>query len=261
MMKKLFAGILLVVGSTAGAGSTARASQEKPEIETRAVEVVREMCSLLTGTKSFAVKADEIYDELLDVGLKIQFSSRRAVAVKRPNQAVADVRGDEGHFSLWYNKDTVSALDKRHNAYTVFAVPDEFDEALDFLASEYDSVMPLADFVRTDCHDVLTGSALFGMYVGIHDVDGVRSHHVAFANDWLEWQLWIDAENDPLPRKIVINYKSEPGEPQYTAVLRAWNLSPDFPEGLFEFEPPDGATRMEAKSFRGPLARETEEEK
>ena len=107
----------------------------------------------------------------------------------------------------------------------------------------------------------LTGNALFGMYVGIHEVDGVRSHHVAFANDWLEWQLWIDAENDPLPRKIVINYKNEPGEPQYTAVLRAWNLSPDLPEGLFEFEPPDGATRMEAKNFRLPWARGAEEEK
>ncbi len=257
MIWKLVAGSLLVFFS----GSTADASQEKLEIETRAVEVVREMCTLLSGAQSFAVRADEIYDELLDVGVKIQFSNRRTVAVRRPNQAVGDVEGDEGHFTLWYNKDTVSAFDKRHNAYTVFGVPDELDEALDFMASEYDAVMPLADFVRTDCHDVLTGNALFGMYVGIHEVDGVRSHHVAFANDWLEWQLWIDAENDPLPRKIVINYKNEPGEPQYTAVLRAWNLNPDFPEGLFEFEPPDGARQMKAKNFRLPLAREAEEAK
>ena len=258
-MWKLVPGTLLVffIGSNAAPSS----SPETREIEARAVEVVRDMCTVLTETKSFAVKADEIYDELLDVGLKIQFSNRRTVAVQRPNQAVADVEGDAGHFSLWYNKDTVSAFDKRHNAYTVFRVPDELDETLDFMASEYDTVMPLADLVRTDCHDVLTGNALFGMYVGIHEVDGVRSHHVAFANDWLEWQLWIDAENDPLPRKIVINYKNEPGEPQYTAVLRAWNLSPDLPEGLFEFEPPDGATRMEAKNFRLPWARGAEEEK
>ena len=33
----------------------------------------------------------------------------------------------------------------------------------------------------------------------------------------MEWQLWIDAEGEPLPVKIVIIYMDEPGEPQFAA--------------------------------------------
>ncbi len=96
----------------------------------------------------------------------------------------------------------------------------------------------------------MTEGADYVTYLGIHRVGETLCHHIALANAWLEWQIWVDAENEPLPRKFLINYMDEPGEPQFTAFFRSWNLSPELPEELFQFEVPDGAVRMEAKSLK-----------
>jgi hypothetical protein len=48
-----------------------------------------------------------------------------------------------------------------------------------------------------------------------------------------------------LPRRIVITYKDEPGQPQFWADASNWNLAPEISDALFEFTPPSGADRIE----------------
>ena len=109
--------------------------------------------------------------------------------------------------------------------------------------------MPLADFVSEDVYAALTDGAECSTYLGIHRVGERRCHHVALANEWLEWQVWVSAEGDPLPCKVVINYMDEPGEPQFTATFRSWNLNPELADEIFRFEAPEGASRMDPTSF------------
>ncbi len=225
------------------------ASSEEKAIEPKVEEALREMTEALTERSAFAFKAEVSLDELHETGLEVQKSALRTMAVQRPNRIATSVDGDWGDRSAWYDGKTVSVLDQRHNTYSVLETPESIDTALDFLADEYDIVLPLADFIRTDVCESLTSAAELGAYVGLHDVDGILCHHLALANDFLEWQIWIDAGERPLPRKMVINYKDEPGEPQFTARFLSWNLSPDFPDELFQFVPPENAREMEAKSM------------
>ncbi len=60
------------------------------------------------------------------------------------------------------------------------------------------------------------GGVQRGEYLGIHEAAGVPCHHLAFEQATIDWQLWIDAGKDPLPRKLVITYKTEDEVPQYT---------------------------------------------
>jgi hypothetical protein len=225
------------------------ASSEAKAIERKVEEVLREMADVLTGSSDFAFRAEASIDEFHETGLKIQTSARRTIAVRRPDRAASNVDGDQGSRSAWYNGETISVLDKRHNTYSVLQAPDSLDAALDFLAEEYDIVLPLADFVRNDVYESLSSAADFGVYVGLHEVDGVLCHHLALANDFLEWQIWVDAGNEPLPRKMVINYKDEPGEPQFTARFLSWNLSAELPDDLFRFTPPEGAQELKPESM------------
>jgi hypothetical protein len=48
----------------------------------------------------------------------------------------------------------------------------------------------------------------------------------------------------------VISYVNEPGEPQYSAVIRRWNLDAKVPEGLFTFEAPEGAQKIDAQAMK-----------
>jgi hypothetical protein len=117
-------------------------------------------------------------------------------------------------------------------------------------------VIPLADFVYEDVYARLMESVQRGVYLGIHRVGDVPCHHLSFEQESIDWQLWIDAGEKPLPRKLVIAYKTEDEVPQYAVTIGKWNLNPDLPEELFQFEPPEGAER-----FEFPGAQDSPEEK
>ena len=152
------------------------------------------------------------------------------VAVERPNHLAADATGDTLNRASWYDGRTITVLDKDHNVYATIEAPATIDATLDEVTDEYGVVLPLADLLYSDPYFVLMAGVTYGRYLGIHQAAGVACHHLAFSQDTIEWQIWIDAGDKPLPRKLAISYVQEPGEPQYTAVIRRWNLESSVPE-------------------------------
>jgi hypothetical protein len=43
----------------------------------------------------------------------------------------------------------------------------------------------------------------------------------------VDFQVWIAQGSEPLPRRIVITYKDENGQPQFRADFSNWNLAPE----------------------------------
>jgi len=72
-------------------------------------------------------------------------------------------------------------------------------------------------------------------------VGDTQCHHLLFEQENIDWQIWIDSGQPPLPRKLVITYKQEPGQPQYVATMDNWDLSPAVSKETFEFTPPADA--------------------
>ncbi|GMR22512.1 MAG: DUF2092 domain-containing protein [Acidobacteriota bacterium] len=226
------------------------ATAQSEPIDERAKTIINEMSQLLAETPSYAFRTEQTLDEVLDSGLKAQFAGSRTVAISKPDRAAGHADGDLLSAAFWYDGETMTVLDERHFSYVQVEVPGTLDAALDFLEEEFEIVMPLADFASDDVYAALTQGAEYMIYLGIHRVGERRCHHLALANEWLEWQIWVDAEGDPLPCKILINYMDEPGEPQFTAVFHSWNLKPELSDELFRFEPPEGAERMEARGLQ-----------
>ena len=141
----------------------------------------------------------------------------------------------------------LTILDKEHNAYASAEMPDTIDATLDKYEDDYGVVLPLADLLYSDPYKTLMEGVTYGRYLGLHLAAGVPCHHLAFAQDTIEWQIWIDAGDKPLPRKLVITYVDEPGEPQYSATIRRWRLDGKVPEGLFTFEAPEGAKKVDVQ--------------
>jgi len=46
-------------------------------------------------------------------------------------------------------------------------------------------------------------------------------------------QLWLARSGKTVPRKIVINYRTEPGSPEYIAVLSDWKFPKHIPDAHF----------------------------
>lgn len=219
-------------------------------IEPRAEQELKKMSEFVAKLPRFAFEAEETFDEIPDGELRRQLTNVRRVALERPNHAAADVVGDTLNRATWYDGKTVTVLDKEHNSYAVVEAPPTIDGTLDMLEDEYGVVLPLKDILFSDPYAVLSEGITYGRYLGIHQAAGVACHHLAFSQATIEWQIWIDASDQPVPRKVVITYVDEPSEPQYTAVFRRWRLEGPVPEGLFTFEAPEGALKIDAKSMQ-----------
>jgi len=76
-------------------------------------------------------------------------------------------------------------------------------------------------------------------------VDGVHCDHLAFRAPHVDWQVWIDAGDRPLVRKLVITTRDKLNAPQFTVVTKNWNLEPKFAADTFSFVPPKCPQKFE----------------
>jgi hypothetical protein len=213
-------------------------------VEPRVEELMKAMSTLLAKTPRLALEAEETLDEVYAGAPRIQLTNIRRAAIERPARFASDATGDTLNRSSWYDGKTVTALQKEDNTYLTVEMPATIDATLDKLADDYGIVVPLSDFLYADPYAILMEGVVYGEYRGIHLAAGVACHHLAFSQENIDWQLWIDAGPQPLPRKLVITYAEEPGSPQYTAVFKRWNLEPKFTDELFHFVAPEGATSL-----------------
>ncbi len=240
--------------ATAESGSAGPAAESKPlprpRIDPRADQLLRQTCALLAATPRFAFEAEETFDEVFEHAPRLQLTNVRRVLVEKPGRMAAQAEGDTLYRAAWFDGQSLWALNKEENTYMTIPQPPTLDAALDKLAAEYGVDVPLSDFVYADPYAVLSEGVLYGEYLGIHQAAGVDCHHLSFSQSTIDWQIWIDAGDQPLPRKLVLSYRDEPGVPQYFAVIRKWDLAPAISEGAFRFAPPQGARKVEPNAFR-----------
>ena len=84
-----------------------------------------------------------------------------------------------------------------------------------------------------------------GRLRGLRPVGGVECDHLAFRNPRVDWQIWVQKGEQPLPLKYVITTKWVTGAPQYSLRLSDWNVAPQIDPAQFTFTAPEGARKLE----------------
>jgi hypothetical protein len=218
---------------------------DNPNLAPKATAVMKQMGKCLAAARQFSFEARDMVDYVLDDGQKIQISLGQKICVRRPDRVYAEAKGDLEDAQYWYDGRQLSMFDRAENRYATLEVPSTIDEMFDFLAAEYGMTFPLCDLVFSDPYNAVMPRVRTGMYVGLHQVDGVPCHHLAFRQEGVDWQIWIQESDPPVPRKLVISYTELPGDPQYIAFLDDWNLNATVPDAKFRFTPPPGAEKTE----------------
>jgi len=243
-------GVLMIsltvgMGLLASQGLAQTPAQPERLVDPKADEALRKMSTYLAAARQFSFSVQVTTDDVLDSGQKIQFSTARKIVVVRPNKARVELSGDLENGQACYDGQTFATLDNIQGTYSITKVPDTLDEAMDYLVDRYGLSMPLADILISDPYASAIMNVRIGRYIGSHYVNRVKCHHLAFRQDLIDWQIWIEDSKTPLPKKLVITYKELPGQPQFVAVFDQWTLSPQVPEGLFTFKAPSGAKKID----------------
>ena len=209
------------------------------------LDKLKEMSEYLAGLKQFTLQTSDVLDEVLESGQKIQLTTKRTMEVARPNRVLADVKGDRKNRRVWYDGKAITAFDRSKNLYAVVPMPETIDAALDKLATDYAMSFPLAGLLYADPYQILMANTESGQYVGLHKVGSVKCHHLAFSQEEIDWEIWIEEGARPLPRKVLITYKNFEGTPRYSSTITKWDVSPTFGSAHFEPKPPAGAKQIE----------------
>jgi hypothetical protein len=213
------------------------AAKDEPArfVDQRADRLLHRMADYLRAQPHFTVEAELLFDEVLPSGQKLQLTGTAGIALRRPAGLYAEQASDLGERRFWYDGKRVTLLDPDTGFYAVADTAPTMDEMLAELVKQLGFSPPLADFLGSDPYGTLRHAVRFGVYVGPSLLDGVRVHHLAFVQETIDWQIWIEDGPTWVPRKFLITYKAVPGEPQYTAVLKAWNFG--LPIAPAQFEP------------------------
>jgi hypothetical protein len=216
-----------------------------PMIDEKADSTLKRMGEYLVGLKQFRFQADVTVDEVADNDQKLQFTNQLTIDVQRPNRVRTVIEGDTRQRRAWYDGQQVSIIREDQGVWCQVDAPDTIDEMFDFMAETYNVAPPAADFLRSDVYSGMREEVRVGRYLGVHRVGAQKCHHLAFTQGELDWQIWIDEGDKPLPRKFVITYKREPQSPQYAIVFTSWDTSPKFDDKHFAFVEPANLKKVE----------------
>lgn len=207
--RELFLCVALMIPPLAAADAV------KPGVDPRVDVLLRDMAAYLGSADEFSFRSEVNYDQVLEGGQKILYGRRAEVSMRRPDRLHVVIDGDLIEERMWYDGKTFVLMDLRDLEYIKVDAPPTIDETLDYMARTYGISSPIADVLYSDPYAILIENVLTGRYIGRPMIRGVPTHHLAFTQDNVDWQLWIEDGARPVPRKVVITYKNVTSEPQF----------------------------------------------
>ncbi|HUA34501.1 MAG TPA: DUF2092 domain-containing protein [Candidatus Binataceae bacterium] len=216
-----------------------------PNVSPEATRLIDQSCSALGSANAFSFHAEILFDQVLPSAVKVQFAGAMDFALQRPDEIAVDYRSDLGAKQVWYKGSTLTIFDPAKDMYATAAVPTTIDAMINQVAEEKHLTIPLSDLAYTDPCAPFRKKVTYGAYIGRGDVNGVECDHVALSGPQADLQLWLDRTGKPVPRKIVINYRTRPGSPEYIAVLSDWKFPGAFPASRFSPQIPKNAVKID----------------
>lgn len=213
------------------------------ELDPKAIEALNNMSAYLRTLLTFSVRSETTKDEVLDSGQKIQFAGTITMQVRYPDRMHADVSSDRKEREFFYDGKTVTIYAPRMKYFASTEAPPTLRQMLNALSTNFGIDMPLADLFVWGSDESSTQALKSAIYIGMSRIGTTECDHYAYRQEGVDWQVWIERGNSPLPRKLVITTLDEPSQPQYTAVLN-WDLANRYADKNFTFVPPKGAERI-----------------
>jgi hypothetical protein len=223
-------------------------AQASPEIDPGAMEELNKMGIYLRSLKAFQVDSEVTEDDVLDDGEIITDSKSNTILAVSPNLLRAELKSDDKDVFLFYNGKDFTVYAKLANFYATVPSAPTTAQLVDKVYSDYGIEIPLVDLFKWGT-DQSTIKRITSAYdVGPSTVQGITCEHYAFRQEGLDWQIWIQLGDFPLPRKLVIRTLTDDARPQHTSNL-IWNLAPSYNNAAFAFDPPADAQRVLLKDL------------
>jgi len=243
MYKRWFCSIL-IVGFSLSLAAQSSPAPKKADIDPSAMAALDKMGAYLRTLNTFKVKSVETTDDVLENGQAVQSDRVVEILAARPNRLYAEIKADDMHPFFLYDGKNFTIYGQQINYYATVPAPPTIAGLIDELENKYDIDMPLVDLFLWGSPQSAEAQAITSAIdLGPSSVDGTTCEQYAFRQDGLDWQIWIQQGDYPLPRKLVLTTLIEDARPRHSKLL-TWDLAPSFNDAAFTFDPPKDAQRI-----------------
>jgi hypothetical protein len=233
----------------------AAAPRSTPETDRQAQArtIMMNMAQFLAKAPRFRVSLRAGYDAVQPSGQKIEFQEERAVTLNRPDRLrIEGTRSDGAKVLTVFSGKEIVLVDYASKVYAMAPQTGPLDETIVFFVRDLGMRLPLAALLLEKLPADLQERVRSVDYVELASIDGAASHHIAARTDTVDIQMWVVDGAQPLPRRLVLTYKNEPGQPQFWAEFSKWNFAPELNDAMFAARPPEGLQKV---AFAAQLAR------
>ena len=220
-------------------------------VEDGALDALKAMSDYLMTAKTLEISSQGSLDVVTNDGQRIQLDGTTHYKVRRPG-FVIDYTSDMKSRRFIYDGKTFTVYSPKLGFYASAPAPATNREVLDTIYSKFGIALPLEDLFRWgDGSNAARLQALKSAYdVGPATIDGVLTDHYAFREAEVDWEIWIQQGDQPLPRKLVIVDRSDPSRPTFISRL-SWKVNPTFSDADFTFVPDANSKRIQLATYQG----------
>jgi len=220
-------------------------------VEPDAVDALKKMSAFLMTLQTIEITSQGSLDVVTGENQRIQMDGVTNYKVRRPG-FVIDYVSDIKTRRFIYDGKNFTVYSPKLGFYSTVPAPATNREVLDTLYQKFGIVLPLEDLFRWADPDGVRQQALKSAYfVGTATLEGIPTNHYAFREEDVDWEVWIQQGDQPLPRKLVIVDRTDASNPTFISRL-SWKVNPTFTDSDFAFVPDKDAKRIRMATYKGP---------
>lgn len=238
--------LLGLSGAAAGAGDTGSSTKLDPQADA----LLKKMSDFMGGLKSFSADAYVFDEQIMGDGFKLSVLRSGSFKVQRPNMFFLARKGMLVDQEIFFDGNRLVAHSKRMGASVEVPVSGDVDAALDAVTETFGTELPARDLLSTDAHTPLMEPVEESAYLGAVEIAGVSCRQLAFRTDEVDWQLWVEEGDRPLPCRYTITSRWTYAAPQYTVTFSNWQVEPKLAASDFQFSAPEGTKSTTVEEFR-----------
>lgn len=205
--------------------------------------VLKKMSDYLAAQQQVSLWITETSDRASESGEKFQLSSQQVTYVQRPDRLAVDVSTDKARTRIVYDGSGVTVIDMTKNLYGVIPAQGPVDSVLDMLARQYGMAVSADDLLYKGAYSRLEGRIRVAQDLGVETLYGQPCYHLAFIGDNVDFQIWVQSGDEPMPRKVLIVYRNAPGRPRCQLDITRWDVGA-ISSSVFNVEVPTGARQI-----------------
>ncbi|WP_416907394.1 MAG: DUF2092 domain-containing protein [Polymorphobacter sp.] len=226
---------LLAAAAAPPAPAQAQAQTETPALEPDAMLALNRLGYSLRQLKQFEVTSQARLERAFENSPPLEFRQDTTFLVEMPGRIAVDIATDSTHRKVFYDGKQITVVGLMAAKYINLPMEGTVSEVLRRAYDELGIDFPLQDLFRWGSETAVTDQPSAGFRVGDSMVRGQKVVQYAYQMPEVSFQIWMTEGDRPLPLRMVITEREQPGL-RYAADL-LWNLTPKIDPASFVYRP------------------------